>query len=90
MTTDYTDCTDKEKLQKMRSSIISKSAKSVVDMIRMIFRLRISGFEQNALAHRNRVRGMFGLRVFRQMHGENAFLVLGGDLRSVGLIGQRE
>ncbi|MBU6171857.1 MAG: hypothetical protein KGQ87_10275, partial [Verrucomicrobia bacterium] len=30
LTTDYTDCTDKEKSQKMRSSIISKSAKSVV------------------------------------------------------------
>ena len=43
LTTDYTDCTDKEKSQKMRSSIISKSAKSVVEMIRMIFRLRISG-----------------------------------------------
>ncbi|MBU6172131.1 MAG: hypothetical protein KGQ87_11675, partial [Verrucomicrobia bacterium] len=33
LTTDYTDCTDKEKSQKMRSSIISKSAKSVVKMI---------------------------------------------------------
>jgi hypothetical protein len=32
-----------EKSQKMRSSIISKSAKSVVEMIRRIFRLRISG-----------------------------------------------
>ena len=50
LTTDYTDCTDKEKSQKMRSSIISKSAKSVVEMIRMIFRLRISGLC-------NRVRG---------------------------------
>jgi hypothetical protein len=53
LTTDYTDCTDKEKSQKMRSSIISKSAKSVVEMIRVIFRLRISGLKKGALASRS-------------------------------------